>query len=319
MKRARTAVRLSRPGKVFVGLTLALGFAAVNSGNNVLFLLVSMMLALMVLSGMAALLNLKGVQVRIVPQQILEAQRPGTLLVTVDNHRPWPLLMLELRLTTGQALLPYLPAHGQARLALPWRPPLRGHPPLPLLRVGSAFPFAFVWRGQDLDLTGTGPWVAPAASASGTKLQEEGRVEETVGQPGGSGDFLGVRDRLPGEGLSAVLWRRVDWALRVQGEQRLPARERERGGEHLIILDWAAPALAGMEPERRLQALRRGLDDAVALGQAWQLRMPGGRATGVGRVAYEAALLLLAQQTPLPVYAPAAMSPAPWWRFRRVS
>ena len=319
MKRARTAVRLSRPGKVFVGLTLALGFAAVNSGNNVLFLLVSMMLALMVLSGMAALLNLKGVQVRIVPQQILEAQRPGTLLVTVDNHRPWPLLMLELRLAAGQALLPYLPAHGQARLALSWRPPLRGHPPLPLLRVGSAFPFAFVWRGQDLDLTGTGPWVAPAASASGTKLQEEGRVEETVGQSGGSGDFLGVRDRLPGEGLSAVLWRRVDWALRVQGEQRLPARERERGGEHLIILDWAALALAGMEPERRLQALRRGLDDAVALGQAWQLRMPGGRATGVGRVAYEAALLLLAQQTPLPVYAPAALSPAPWWRFRRVS
>ncbi|MCL5980402.1 MAG: hypothetical protein M1488_06970 [Gammaproteobacteria bacterium] len=319
MKHARTAVRLSRPGKVFVGLTLALGFAAVNSGNNVLFLLVSMMLALMVLSGMVALLNLKGVQVRIVPQQILEAQRPGALLVAVDNHRPWPLLMLELRLTEGQTLLPYLPAHGQARLALPWQPPLRGHPPLPLLRVGSAFPFAFVWRGQDLDLTATGPWVAPAASPAGIKLQEEGRVEETVGKPGGSGDFLGVRDRLPGEGLSAVLWRRVDWALRAQGEQRLPARERERGGEHLIIFDWEAPALAEMEPERRLQVLRRGLDDAVAAGQAWQLRMPGGRAAGVGRVAYEAALLLLAQQPPLPVYAPAAAPPAPWWRFRRAS
>ena len=54
MKRQKREVRLSRPGNVFVGLTLALGFAAVNTGNNVLFLLVSMMLSLMVLSGFVA-------------------------------------------------------------------------------------------------------------------------------------------------------------------------------------------------------------------------------------------------------------------------
>ncbi|MGC8467681.1 MAG: hypothetical protein ACP5M3_05655, partial [Acidithiobacillus sp.] len=58
MNSARREVRLSRAGKVFVAFTLAIGFAAVNTGNNILFLLVSLMLAIMILSGMAAMVYL---------------------------------------------------------------------------------------------------------------------------------------------------------------------------------------------------------------------------------------------------------------------
>ncbi len=65
-------VKLSRAGKLFIVFTLAIGFAAVNTGNNMLFLLVSMMLALMILSGFAALLNLQYLDVRLVPGQLLQ-------------------------------------------------------------------------------------------------------------------------------------------------------------------------------------------------------------------------------------------------------
>ena len=46
--------RLTRDGKWFIGATLLLGFAAVNGGINLLFLMFGMMLSLLVANGLMA-------------------------------------------------------------------------------------------------------------------------------------------------------------------------------------------------------------------------------------------------------------------------
>ena len=44
-------LKFTREGKFFVGITLGVGFAAINTGNNLLYLLLGMLLALIVVSG----------------------------------------------------------------------------------------------------------------------------------------------------------------------------------------------------------------------------------------------------------------------------
>ena len=50
-RRPPRKLKFTREGKFFVGITLGVGFAAINTGNNLLYLLLGMLLSLIVLSG----------------------------------------------------------------------------------------------------------------------------------------------------------------------------------------------------------------------------------------------------------------------------
>jgi hypothetical protein len=68
-------------------MTLLLGFAAVNTGNNLLYLLVSALLGFMAVSGVLGRWNLAGLGVRIeVPDEIYDGV-PTLLTVRLANRK----------------------------------------------------------------------------------------------------------------------------------------------------------------------------------------------------------------------------------------
>jgi hypothetical protein len=52
-------LKFTREGKYYLGITLGVGFAAINTGNNLLYLLLGMLLSLIVVSGVMSDLSLK--------------------------------------------------------------------------------------------------------------------------------------------------------------------------------------------------------------------------------------------------------------------
>lgn len=80
-------LRVTRDGRWFVFMTLLAGIAAVNTGNNLLYLLLGMMLGLIVLSGLLSELQLRGLEVRRLPSGELMARRPGGLGFEVYNTK----------------------------------------------------------------------------------------------------------------------------------------------------------------------------------------------------------------------------------------
>src|SRR5215831_11538964 len=56
-------LKFTREGKFFVGITLGVGFAAINTANNLLYLLLGMLLALIVVSGIMSELSLRDLTV----------------------------------------------------------------------------------------------------------------------------------------------------------------------------------------------------------------------------------------------------------------
>ncbi|WP_308388847.1 hypothetical protein [Acidithiobacillus sp. AMEEHan] len=315
----RREVKLSRAGKLFVVFTLAVGFAAVNTGNNMLFLLVSMMLALMILSGLAALLNLRALGVSLLPGQLLTVGESGQLRFRISNPHPWTVWLLELRLPPAHGQIARLPGRASSEVTLTWCPDQRGPLALPQLLLGSSFPFAFVWRGQQVELPDAdAPWVAPPTGGGSAAVlpdrDKEDREQDERWQ--GSGEVIALRPRLPNESLNRVYWRRSDWRGGFLLPPALPVLQREEEEGRVVVLDYRAPELQDQDHEQRLSALRAGLEGARSRNLHWRLLLPSGTWQGHGPSGYREALWALARLAPFPVAPIIAQKPRRWWSWR---
>jgi len=89
-ERTRFAVRyeLTREGIVYIVSILVIGIAALNTGNNLLFIVVAAMLAAVLVSGIASTVVLLGLSVNVVLPDYVFAGKPCLGTITVRN-RGW--------------------------------------------------------------------------------------------------------------------------------------------------------------------------------------------------------------------------------------
>ena len=85
-RRLPRQLKTTREGKLLIAITLGLGFGAINSGNNLLYLILGMLLSLIVLSGVLMII---GVQVMITAMlaDIVSANRKLTEEALVKLRR----------------------------------------------------------------------------------------------------------------------------------------------------------------------------------------------------------------------------------------
>jgi len=84
----RRHLRMTREGKAFIFVTLGVGIAAFNTGNNLLFLILGFMLSLIVLSGVMSETAIRGLRVsRRVPLRAFAGQQCLVELV-LQNEKP---------------------------------------------------------------------------------------------------------------------------------------------------------------------------------------------------------------------------------------
>ena len=151
----RRTIWPTRDGWWTLFAAVGLGVAAVNTGNNLLYLLSSMLLALVVVSGILSEAVIRRLQLAAVLPEELHAGRPALLGATVTSRKRWvPSYSITLEvLDGGRAVrfiyLPRIPA-GDGRLVT-WEAtlPRRGRQRLGGLRVTTRFPFGiFLKAGQ---------------------------------------------------------------------------------------------------------------------------------------------------------------------------
>jgi uncharacterized protein (DUF58 family) len=85
-------------------LTLLLGFSAVNTGNNLLFLVVSGLLAFMCVTGLAGMSNIKGLVPAILPPDEIFAGTSAPFRLRVRNSkRHLPSFLIRVECQSGQS------------------------------------------------------------------------------------------------------------------------------------------------------------------------------------------------------------------------
>ena len=91
MERVRNAIDydVTRPGIVYVLITLVIGIAALNTGNNLLYIIVASLIAAILASGIVSALMLRFLELDIrIPEQVF-AERPIIGRVLVRNVSRW--------------------------------------------------------------------------------------------------------------------------------------------------------------------------------------------------------------------------------------
>jgi uncharacterized protein (DUF58 family) len=180
MGRARTQIRLTQDGAAYVVFTLAaLGVSAL-SGNNLLYLLSALLVALGVVSELAGRWNLRGLAVRRALAADLFARRPAIGQFVVQRHGRWGASFdLRVEEAGGQARAgcAELVVGAAVSLSTGWRFERRGRHTLGEVRISSLYPFRLVERSVLVELPET-VWVYPEI---GEPLEEHG-AQEAAGE-----------------------------------------------------------------------------------------------------------------------------------------
>jgi uncharacterized protein (DUF58 family) len=247
-------IRLTKVGAWFIAVTLVVGVAAANTGNNALYLVESLLLATLVLSGLTSRRNVRRLRVEVEPPSEAYANQPFEVEYRVVNaDRLFARRLLVLGLGTGpETLVPHLARRGEHRGRLELLAPRRGRFELPWAHLHSHFPFGLFRKGVRVRLDREMlifPEIFPAARGAASRL---GRIGERPSRRRGWGhELLSLRRFQAGDDFRSIHWKQSA----KLGELIFMEREAEQGRRLSIALDNAVGELADRRQELRFERL----------------------------------------------------------------
>ncbi len=230
-------------------MTLLLGFAAVNTGNNLLYLLVSALLGFMAVSGVLGKGNLSRLQVRLSFPAEIYAGRPASVRVRVENRRRrLPVFLLQIALPGSDALFHVIGAGEAAEAEIPYSFTRRGRHRLEQVQVRSIFPINFFVRTLTLPVDcQVVAFPAPRPCAPRLPGGEKAyRGESAATAKGHQGEITRIVDYRGDQPLKLIHWK-----LSARSEE-LKVKELAEASAEPVMLDFET--LPGSTVEERLGA-----------------------------------------------------------------
>lgn len=221
MERAPRQLRFTRAGRILVGIALAAGLAAMNTGNNLLFFGWGMVLSAIVVSGVLSEATLRALwgNADLPPQA--RVGEPALIPVTVHNaskHLPAYALEVLLDLQGPDRMLraaaPYLlrmAPRGASAMFARFTPSRRGSYHIVQMAAQTAYPFGFFEKSRRLRIAADLHfWCFPKSVDVGALVQSvAARLGDAPLPQAGSGDdFFSLRPYRTGDDMRRVAWRR---------------------------------------------------------------------------------------------------------------
>jgi uncharacterized protein (DUF58 family) len=302
-RRSRRKFRLTREGRAFLFVTIGVGFAAVNTANNLLYLVLGLLLSLLLVSGVLSDLALWKLRIhRKMPGRMFAGTR-SLIEVAALNDKRW-LATVSVETIDEIDGVDSAPARflrvkpGETMLAgYAFEAPSRGLIELGSMRVLTRYPFGLIEKGYTffepdeavvyprlLDRVSTPP--VQAAPGDAAPIHRTGRGSEFAGS---------VRFYREGDEARDIHWKRTA----TRGE--LVVREHEQDASALVTLrvDNVVPAGTADESEWR-ERFEYSISEAATLASAYLAR-----GVSVQVQANDSASALVAGGT----------APDPIWRF----
>lgn len=139
-------MKLSREGKRFFLAALLIGIAAFNTGNNLIYLILSMMLSILLLSVLLLRLNVKSLVLRVAQNRPIFVNSASSVDVTLSNRKKLPAYSLRVSLSDrnrGTVHFPEIPGSSEVSDTVPVIYGRRGVYGYGDIFIESGFPFIF--------------------------------------------------------------------------------------------------------------------------------------------------------------------------------
>jgi uncharacterized protein (DUF58 family) len=251
----RLDYRITREGMLYIGVVIIVALAALNTGNNLLFLIVACMLAGILISGVLSHLVLSGIDLQLgLPEHIFAGQSVRALAQLTNRKEKLPSFSLRLCSAPAKAkqkehrhthilaqpvYFPHVAAGQTCWQSIEMEFSHRGVYREEALGLRTRFPFGFVEKTRRID-SALQVVVYPAIQQADEICQEWALVSgELESYTRGRGhDLYAIRDYQTSDSV-----RHVDWkasAKRNILQVREFAREDQR--QILLVLDPFTPA-----------------------------------------------------------------------------
>ena len=206
-------VRVTRLGTGFLIFTVVIGFAAINTGNNALYIALSFMLGCLLLSGIASQRGLR--QLRAEFESIQEAwagRAAAGRLRILNSSRIWNIR--DVIITTGELsaphFVPIINRRSEVEVEASFLFQRRGVVQLNTLDLYTRYPFGFFLKKRRVKIRGE-VIVFPRLLDSGVSEERFRPVEgeqHLSNQPGVGSEVHSFRDYVRGDSVRQVYWKK---------------------------------------------------------------------------------------------------------------
>ena len=244
--RSPRQLKVQRDGRVILLIALASGFAAINTGNNLLFLGWGMVLAAIVISGVLSESTLRILKLKVIPPDLGRVKETVSLGLELENESTQSPAFatrysIRLKQDKTQALIhgPFrLRVEALAQLDLHARfvPEARGLYEIEYAEARTAYPFGFFEKIRRFEKKQSHSfWVGPARlPVSDLTTSIYTRLGYApAGSPGNGEEFFSLRDFRQGEDPRGIHWR----TSARRGKPLVREHEAMAGNKVLLQLD----------------------------------------------------------------------------------
>jgi uncharacterized protein (DUF58 family) len=278
-------VRLTKIGVSFVVFTIVIGFAAINTGNNALYIGLSFMLGCLLLSGIASKGGLKHLRVEFDSIQEAWAGRPAYGRVRIANRSTiWN--VRDVIVTSAELaepiFIPMITRRSEVKLETSFLFRRRGVVQLKTLDLYTRYPFGFFFKKRRVRIQGE-VVVFPRLLEEETERERFRPVEGELhpsNRPGIGTDIHSFRDYVRGDSMRHVYWKKSAslgrWIMKQTEVEAARA-------VHVVVDPFKPRGVSDDEFERMISeaatfiydALRRNLDVMLSMPRQ-TLRAKGG-------------------------------------------
>ncbi len=269
--------RLTREGVIYLAAVFIVVLAAVNTGNNLLFMILACLLAGILISGILSRAVLTGLQLNIELPEHVFAEQPILANVEVSNEKSiMPSFSLrvvgvsaksEAQILTRPVYFPYIPHENSARQSVELLFPRRGVYRQNAFGIRTKFPFGFLEKTRRVDSPMelvVYPRVEPTDDFYEILPLLSGEIESV--HRGRGHDLHSIRDYLPTDSARFVDWK----ASAKTGALKIREFAREDERRLILVLDPSLPPMpagAAGEIEKQNEQFERAVSLAACI--AW--------------------------------------------------
>jgi uncharacterized protein (DUF58 family) len=263
-------------GRTYLVVTLGVGLGALNTGNNLLYLVLGLLLSMVVVSGVLSERCLRHLRIRRLGTESAFAGEPFAYrwgLTRLQGHA-FALTLSEADVPlSGEGRVGYLPAGAEHVVRADLTAPRRGPVRLSGVRVTTTWPLGLFAKTRVFDLEGTllvYPRRGYACHLPGEALQGAYGDASSPRRNDGSGDLAGLRELEPAEDARRVHWRKSA----AMGKLLKVEREREERRTYVLTVE---AGLAGEALERRCAEVAALTHELIQAGHEVGLETAGER------------------------------------------
>lgn len=247
-------VRLTKVGIAFLTFTMVIGFAAINTGNNALYIVLSFMLAGLLLSGVASKGGLKHLHVELDAISEAWAGRPAQGRLRIANRSPlWN--VRDVTVTSNElaspVFIPLLERQSEIAVNASFLFARRGMVDLKQLDLYTRYPFGFFRKKRRVRIAGqvvVYPRLLDEETARERFRPVDGELHPS-NRPGPGTEIHSFREFVRGDSLRHVYWKKSAslgrWIIKQTEVEAARA-------VHIVVDPYKPPGVADEQFERMI-------------------------------------------------------------------